>query len=283
MKQNPFSLYDFLGYFIPGSFACYLILIIDFCKKSQILDVKSFMDSIGDVNIENAVLFLIISYLLGHFLSFTSSITVEMYANWKYDYPSKYILNLRERTYWTGAKDFHDYFWRITLWIILLPTVVLDFILGKIFGLRKFYFKSLDTDLIKFILMKVNFLLDKLGLNTKNGFESGSGNEIDFFRIIQHYTYENSKNHQTKFNNYVALYGFLRTITFSLNLLFWYLSIHIIFYAGLTLKNSIILITISIFSYVFFMGYMKFYRRYTLEGLMVLTIDDKIGIIKINT
>jgi hypothetical protein len=276
MKQNPFSLYDFMGYFIPGATSIYLIQIVNIIKKSNSIDLNMVLNSFPTIQTEGILIFFILSYVLGHLISYISSITIEKYAVWKYGYPSKYLLDINALKFWTGAKKFHSIFWRICLIILLLPTVILDSILGHYFGFKNFYSNKLDPMLVKIIKLKTNNLLNKLGITTENGFEEGEGNNSDFNRIILHYTYENSKNHQSKLTNYVAIYGFLRTFTLITNILFWYFIIHTYFFSDFDLILVYVIISISIISYIFFMSFMKFYRRYTLEGLMLLTIDKEI-------
>jgi hypothetical protein len=273
MKQNPFSLYDFLGYFIPGALVLYLIMIIEHLKKVNSFDITDIFECVSNPSVNQALLFIILSYVAGHFLSYISSITIEQYANWKYDYPSKYLLGLSDRKYWKGAKSFHSVFWRAILLVFLAPMVILDFILGRLFGFKVFFHKTLDPDIIKLVIIKTNTLMDQLGLNKENGCKSGDGNKQDFYRIIYHYIYENSRNHQSKLNNYVALYGFLRTITLLLMILFWYLILHIGLFSKFSSGSIWLLVLLTLVNYVFFMGFMKFYRRYTLEGLMVLAIS----------
>ncbi|MEY4835035.1 MAG: hypothetical protein RI980_1150 [Bacteroidota bacterium] len=276
MKQNPFSLYDFMGYFIPGATSIYLIQIVNIIKKSNSIDLNMVLNSFPTIQTEGILIFFILSYVLGHLISYISSITIEKYAVWKYGYPSKYLLDINALKFWTGAKKFHSIFWRICLIILLLPTVILDSILGHYFGFKNFYSNKLDPMLVKIIKLKTNNLLNKLGITTENGFEEGEGNNSDFNRIILHYTYENSKNHQSKLTNYVAIYGFLRTFTLITNILFWYFIIHTYLFSEFNLTSAYVIISISIISYIFFMSFMKFYRRYTLEGLMLLTIDKEI-------
>lgn len=275
MKQNPFSLYDFLGYFIPGASTIYLIFIINFFKSNNSFDLDLFLNILPNANTAGVLLFLIISYVLGHLISYVSSITVETYANWRYGYPSKYLLNFTHAGYWKGAKSFHSIFWRILLLIFLLPMVTLDYILGLKFGFKNFYHKKLDPLLVKFIIDKTNQLLMYLGMD-KDKYEEGEANDSDFFRIVMHYTYENSKTHQSKLSNYVALYGFLRTITLIFNILFIYITIHTLIFEKFNYKIVIILVFTFFLSYLFFMAFMKFYRRYTLEGFMILAIDKEL-------
>lgn len=263
-----------MGYLIPGATSIYLIQIVIIIKKYNCFDLNIVLTSLPTIQTEGIFIFLILSYVLGHLLSYISSITIEKYANWKYDYPSKYLLDINTRRFWTGARKFHSIFWRLFLICLLFPTVVLDYILGQCFGFKNFYSSKLDPMLVKLIKFKTNNLLLKIGMTNANGFEDGEGNNSDFNRIVIHYTYENSKNHQNKLSNYVALYGFLRTFALITNILFWYFIIHTYFFTEFNSNAAYVIILISIISYLFFMSFMKFYRRYTLEGLMILTIID---------
>ena len=276
MKQNPFSLYDFIGYFIPGATTIYLIQIVNIIKRNNCIDLNVILTSFPTVKTEGILIFLILSYVLGHLLSYISSITVEKYAVWKYRYPSKYLLDINKNKYWTGAQKFHSYFWRLCLIFLLLPTAILDYILGHYFGFKFFYSSKLDPMLVKLIKLKINRLSNKIGMTSENGFKDGEANISDFNRIVLHYTYENSKNHQSKLSNYVSIYGFLRTFTLITNVFFWYFTAHTLVYGAFNLKSNLTITGISIVSYLFFMSFMKFYRRYTLEGLMILAIDNEI-------
>lgn len=273
MKQNPFSLYDFMGYFIPGAVFIYLIKIIEIIKINKCIDLNTILGSFPSIKIEGVLFFLILSYVFGHIISFISSITVETYANWIYGYPSRFLLQLKDPHPNLNGNHIQIIIWRIIIIIVLLPIVILDIILGKVLGFKNFYSKKLDDFLIKIVVFKANKLLLKLGITDKNGFTKGEANKSDFYRLIMHYTYENSKNHQNKFINYVALYGFLRTLTFILNMLFWYYILHTLIFGEFCFQSILISSFLSIISYVFFMAFMKFYRRYTLEGFMILAVD----------
>ena len=45
---------------------------------------------------------------------------------------------------------------------------------------------------------------------------------LDIHRIVMHFVYEHCQQHIAKYDNYVALYGFLRSITLIFNLSFLY-------------------------------------------------------------
>lgn len=275
-KQNPFSVYDFLGYLVPGAVLIYSYLIIDYIKEHNGLKINDFIKDFKDLQIEGIFFFIIVAYTLGHLISFVSAITVEKYSNWKYNYPSKYLMNMGHEGFWKSSKNWKDVAWRIIIIVLLLPCVICDFILGQLLGFKMFYVKPVDDLLQDLILYKTNNLLDKLGLN-KIGkpelYNDGETNRFDFHRIITHYAYENSKNHQSKMSNYVALYGFLRTLCLIFNFLTIYFVSRTILFSKFDISNLIITATLLFICYISFMAFMKFYRRYTLEGLMVIAID----------
>ncbi|MGJ8738832.1 hypothetical protein [Zobellia laminariae] len=273
IRQNPFSLYDFLGYFIPGALLFYLVLFIDYVENlSENFELKNFIAKNSDFQLDKVLFFIIISYSLGHLLNFISSITIERYANWKYNYPSKYLLGFDYSGFW-ATKSKRGIVWRICLILIMFPVTVLDLILGEVLGFKNFYTRKLDKFLIDLITLKGQKLFNRLADGQLNGYDDIKVRDYDFHRIITHYTFEHSKNHQFKMVNYVVLYGFLRTLTLITTISFWY----IIFTHYTELGNLTIIIILSLLSliaYIFFMAFMKFYRRYTLEGLMLIAINE---------
>ncbi|GLU43876.1 hypothetical protein [Allomuricauda sp. NBRC 101325] len=274
IKQNPFSLYDFLGYFVPGAILVYFYLILDFLENNENqFKLSRFLADTGNLKLDQILFFIIISYALGHLVNFISSITIEKYAIWKYDYPSKYLLNLKLKGYWANGLIRNS--WRILMPIILFPIAKLDFILGDILQFKDFYTRKLDDFLIGLIKEKGQKLLNKLFTNeSMNERINNNVEEYDFFRLFAHYTFEHSKSHQFKIVNYVALYGFLRVLSLITVIVFWFLFFSMIIK---TIPFNIwVLFIVSIVSYIFFMAFMKFYRRYTLEGLMLIAINEEL-------
>lgn len=273
IKQNPFSLYDFLGYFVPGALVIYLYLFVNYIKTNSVtFKISEFLACTSDLKLEQFLFFVIISYAVGHLINFISSITVEKYANWKYDYPSKYLLGFEKNKYWTkGIGNL----WRILLPILLFPTTIFDLILGGIFKFKNFYTRKLDQFLVEVIKEKGITLVNKLFKNESGNQDIKKIRDYDFFRIFAHYTFEHSKNHQFKMVNYVSLYGFLRVLCLITTIAFWFVSYLMIFTEFLEL-NIWTFILIGFMNYTFFMAFMKFYRRYTLEGFMLIAINEEI-------
>ena len=145
-----------------------------------------------------------------------------------------------------------------------------------------------------------------------------------------HYVYENCQQHIAKYDNYVALYGFLRSLTLIFNLAFLYavfrimdsldfaaffnccsllicvfVAVIVFLYAGEKRKVSILnrllcaisamvivqfvaliliflpennigeilqMLALFALTYWSYLGYTKFYRRFTLENLMSLLV-----------
>lgn len=285
LKQNPFSLYDFLGYFIPGSLLIYSVYLIH-AFNTQTINLNEITDCFPLIDTTGIFLFVLLSYTCGHILSFLSSYTIEKFANWKYKYPSKYLLekhanipeDKKHKFFYKGETKDERWgnAWRIILCIIILPMVTIEVICSNLFKFKDVFRKPLDDFLVYSINKKTLELLNKLELDIKR-YEKNP--EIfDTHRIISHFTYDNSKNHQQRLTNYVSLYGFLRTLTFISNFIAYYYIVKFLleinFYNSIDLHKILLIFLLLTLSYIFFMAFMKFYRRYTLEAFMVLVITD---------
>lgn len=263
IKQNPFSLYDFLGYFTPGAIFLYGCIAIYSHITPSFKPLNYFSFDKGEIYIP----FILVAYTTGHLLSFCSSIFVEKFSEWSVGYPSKYLLAVRPKPYFSeGHKGI-----RLLVALLLLPLSLIDWLLEVTIHYRRTYAKPLDPLLINIILSKVVTLLkEHSGLQ-----EPPDGGlqmrKIDFFRFVYHYTLEYAPNHSTKMQNYVALYGFLRTLTFISVSFFWGLLWHL--YEGLFSHGKMLFLLggSAIISYAFYIAFNKFYRRFSLESLMALT------------
>jgi len=65
IKQNPFSLYDFFGYFVPGALMIYLYLISDYIKTTcSGFKISEFFVTTSDLKLENQHLAFYINWIL---------------------------------------------------------------------------------------------------------------------------------------------------------------------------------------------------------------------------
>ena len=253
-RQNPFSLYDFLGYFVPGALGLYAgtILLAIVGDRAGCLEVPA-------VPAEYYPPFILAAYALGHFLSFLSSMTVEQYAIRTYGYPSLYLLSTEPGERPTGSRA---RLLRLVLW----PVSILDVIVGRGLRLRRRYIANLDPLLREVVSDSVSHLLFRLIPERDDAQGAVAGN--DYFRLLYHWALENCDAHVPKMQNYVALYGFLRTMCFLLVVIAW------AFVASAVAQQSVIFcllgLTASVVAYVFFMAFNKFYRRFSLEVFMAV-------------
>jgi hypothetical protein len=134
-KQNPFSVYDFLGYLIPGLF--FYIIGVELQQNSfYILDFVGFTNKLittsTDIKWDQVIFIIVICYIIGHILSFISSITIEKYSVWTVGYPSQYLLNFKRNT---GIYKFEKnkptrYILRTLTVLFLWPIFLYDGIIG---------------------------------------------------------------------------------------------------------------------------------------------------------
>ncbi len=272
IKQNPFSLYDFLGYIIPGAISMYGVLFIFGHITPETTSLEVIKENLSFDKAEIYIPFILFAYISGHFLSFISSITIEKYSIWAHGYPSKYLLGLEKPGYYYSQENKTlRYIVRSLVLLILAPISLSDYIFGKLIGMRELHSKPLDPLLRNVLRKRIEDLIDQHA-NISDRENHGKAGEVDFFRYAYHYAVENAPNHLPKMQNYVALYGFLRTITLISLMVFWAILWHSILF-HVNILNVMCWLTISgLTTYLFFMGFVKFLRRFSLEALMAMAV-----------
>ncbi|MCF6140984.1 hypothetical protein L1S34_06780 [Flavobacterium sp. K77] len=287
MEKNPFSLFDFLGYFIPGAFGLFLFY---FLQNINGLEYYFYYENIKtlntDISIVHITFFVILSYTLGHILSFLSTLTIENFTVWMFGYPSKNLLLINgSGTYFEKKRKnenidkkatFVSYSLRFLLFVFLSPISISSITIGKLLDLNNsVYKKSLGEPYINLIKTEIEVVFKRLNNNLQIDFINH-----DYNKLLIHYSYNVNAPHQPKLMNYVSLYGFLRVISLVFNLLsvFMFLKIFL-FNENLNINlseefnNESIIFFISAFlTYISYLGYLKFYRRYTQENLMILLL-----------
>lgn len=274
-KQNPFSLYDFLGYFTPGAMLLYAVLLL---RSHALGSPRPLADVASQLSFDKAevyIPFVLVAYTLGHLLSFISSITVEKYSIWAHGYPSKYLLDVKGEGYFSSSKNkVLRFVLRLFVALLLLPVSLLDWLLGHLFHMRALYTKSLDRLLINLIRAKIDALVMEEGeVAVPAEHEKASG--ADYFRFAYHWAVEKAPNHLPKMQNYVALFGFLRTVTLLSVILFWTLVWHVFATQFDWRLEMMLLMSVALCSFLFYMAFMKFYRRFSLEALMAVATGFK--------
>lgn len=216
-NKNPFSTFDFLGYFFPGAlFAGIFYLFTDRLSFGGELIPPLFIDLKIYVSTHIGVgvfLSILLCYVTGHLLSYASSITVELFYTWCYGYPTRYLLRKddteHKKQYLLNSDfDFAGMLGHLIVCLFLFPIVVGYLFFERLLNMKRFIGKKLDDKLIDGISKKVGLICNSIG------YKDASVSDVDVHRVVMHYVYEHCQMHQVKFDNYVALYGLLRSVAF---------------------------------------------------------------------
>lgn len=292
MEKNPFSVYDFLGYVFPGAITLMIIRLVYYLHIHELLlslySSDLFVESLlHDFSWDDSIFFVLSAYVLGHIIAYASSLTIEPYAVWRYGYPSKFMLrNNPEKNYFSLRKKDSCkkktciVIYKLLVAIFIIPITICDIILGRFLHLNTYYVKGLDNRLKRGIYRKIKCLYKVQGLGEMQKVGDIKNNHLDYHRVVYHYVYEKHEAHRSKMDNYVALYGFMRALSFIVVLMFW-VSVLVVIYEYDNIYFFVDgtrywFISITLLSFFFFMGFMKFYRRFTLESLMCLVTDSEL-------
>lgn len=274
IKQNPFSFYDFLGYLVPGSLVVYLLMSITAhtsFKESSLLKLINLSDLKG---VELYTPLILIAYITGHLINFISAITIEKHLNWMYGFPSKTLLGNYQKSYFThGNFSIQKNTIRTIVIVLLLPLSSIDFLLSKAFKTQKIINKELDPATQKMLKQKMEEILKRV--SDSDTLPADSLMETNYFLYIYHFALENAPQHVPKMQNYVALFGLMRTLTLYFIIIFWVSAWHLIYSEADLQTIAITLPALSITSYLFYLSFMKFYRRFTLEAMMAAAVSER--------
>lgn len=264
IDQNPFSIYDFLGYLIPGllfSYGTMAIFQIDFNIPFAFPTLNLEMDQY--------FIIIVLSYLVGHILSYLSSVSVELYSIWSIGYPSRYLLNLPFPGFWRNIlkePEIRKRLLKFGMVLYIYPVAICDIFVRTVFKVKNLLGKSVDPIISELIHKKVDdYLVSNFSEEDKN--QINNCETTDFFNLVYHFTLEKSPTHVTKLNNYVALYGFTRTLCFSFITLSW-IVIARGFGGVFSLRASVVLLSLILISSILYLDFNKFYRKYSLEALL---------------
>lgn len=274
MDKNPFSLKDFLAYVFPGALALFIVYSVYVYNSNG---DGTFMLSLinAPIKLDAVLLILLLSYVTGHFIAYFSSLTIENYLIWLYGYPSDFLLkDVPDHKYFKVHEpaSFLKKSWRVVVALMLLPITLSTLLIAKLFKADYFLTKKLDPVMIVAIQNSCRRLAAHLD------YPCSELDETDFHRIVSHYEYEMLPFHSQKMDNYISLYGFLRSIALIFNFTFLYILVFVAipsvdFDSHIDWNMIILLVALALITYIFFLGFMKFYRRYTLENLMCAVID----------
>lgn len=290
-EKNPFSLYDFLGYLFPGIFTILLFFIVRQSVVNpnytlfdclHIHVISAIIQNFTKVNWYVAtVVFVVFSYITGHIIAFLSSITIEYLSCTMFDYPSFFLLGKVTNSPWVNFKNCSGVVKICCRWLVLFFMWPIGLIIFLYPSIKDYIQKPLPTYLIDGINKKTEMLYNQLRIDVDKNDEEVMK---DFHRVIMHYVYLRVPGHKNKADNYIALYGFLRSICFVTMLFFdvvAFCALYTLRYICMDFNgckvNWFILFVFTIgflASIILYFAFMKFYRKFTLENFMALLTCD---------
>ncbi|AMJ70159.1 hypothetical protein AW879_09705 [Enterobacter cloacae] len=273
MNQNPFSLYDFLGYLIPGGLFLYVLY---FCGITLDWDViiqlkKAAIAQESTLSLLGYSSIVILAYIIGHAIAICSAFLVEKYMNDTLQYPSIYL-------FWELNNEFKDEVkkgWGRKLKYFIIKTILCPIWLLDIITFNKLYSRELTKELATPLWDKLTNSYIKIFSVDLNQLKTSYALQGDLFRLAYHYSYEYSSNHQPKIQNYVALYGFCRNVCLVFLIFFWVALCTLIINlmsANTSHFNLIATLVMLLMTYIFYCGFVKFYRRFSLEVFMAFSV-----------
>tara|TARA_B100001063_G_scaffold232138_1_gene246920 strand:+ start:4279 stop:5112 length:834 start_codon:yes stop_codon:yes gene_type:complete len=274
VKQNPFSFYDFLGYMLPGAALLYIVAFVfgvdEIAAKFSLEDTSNSTAS----QLLSFIPAVIFSYLLGHVLAIGSSALIEAFTNYSNGYPSEFLFNVKPKAYLSSDTS-NGQCGRVVLWFLILPISVFKLVLKdtlkiKMFNQAKPLPKQLRDAAFKkcIVILREDIKVDTTQMNLEHGIDG------DYLRLLYHFIFENSERHSGKLQNYVALYGLTRNVSFVFIVLFWG-AVYSYFFASKLNIGLLHIFSFATLAYVFYIGFVKFYRRYSLEAVMAASVFSK--------
>jgi hypothetical protein len=199
-SQNPYSVYDLLGYLIPGLLSILgTSLIFDNDFSTGHLTVGFWKSiNIDAFSLNHIVPLLIIAYLTGHLLSYLSAMTVEKFSIWSIGYPTEYLLNNLKnkqnkkslfkfeflKKYFTPDKkpNFFIYVLRSLLLFLLLPLFLPLSIASLLLNMHITIKKPIDRYLASYSMMKIKIYYKNENFKLKNKQKKKSFFKFEFLK-----------------------------------------------------------------------------------------------------
>lgn len=267
IERLPFTIYDVIGYLAPGSFAVWIsLLAAKHLKLHQTLGISHNSIFIFNNTYIDAIIlisaFITASYITGYIISFLSAIIVERLLIRSAGYPTASLMGFRDEIE-KKEKDAVYCISNIIMLIFMNTTFIVVFITKKT-KLFTYLNEKLPNNIIK--KTKERYKL----INNKNKIKE----KENWFNLIENYIKNNHQDAYLRMYNYVVIYGFLRSFCLLFNIIFIKFSIYFIYKCiSLDLKQYELiwmisfLLFIAFISLVLFHAYVKFFRRYSKEGL----------------
>lgn len=274
-KAPQFTPYDIIGYLVPGLAMLALVdITIVYHHNHSEVSIEWLIARYNSIKWQGAIPLILLGYYIGHLVSFLSASTLEKHAVWLHGHPMKFLLFSKVDNYFKMEKDikwytfFFTFLIKILIFIFMIPCSWIELIFGKLLGLNRNYFKPFDKMLCDAASSAFANLCIRVKLDIAI-LEENHPSHYDIEKLSLHYALETAPAHIYSLRNYVAIYGFLRSMTFVCLVATWIVSYHLFIivswkYALLFQFGSGVIVFIS------YGAFLKFYIRYHSETIMAI-------------
>lgn len=279
VENLPFTVYDVLGYAGPGFFG-----LVYFSGLWLLNDGSFSLIVLSDLNFGffgdfiATTLIIVISYILGHVFSFVSSLTVEKLSTSLLGYPSRFSAQSGWKDSWDPSSHFCKYVREKPvlaglIFLFFFPYSIILFIFIQVPHARDYLGKRLDKSIID--IMKDRFR----ALNDKRFYIDFENSPSNWFKYLEFYCINNLPGAAGRMYNYLTIYGLMRSCCLIFHCGFW-ISFWFSFYGSVHLGNIFIFISLVslLFSFTTFLGFQKFFRRYTEEAILAFSTHQSLAV-----
>jgi len=256
MKTESISLtlFDFLGYFVPGALFVYVTLIVGSLLVHSGRIIWIIKPEVGEL-----LPFFIVAYLSGHLLSFVSTLTIEIYASLRVGQPSGYLMGCNPSRRRTGLLGILG---GIALWPVVVPHIFLR----RTIGIESLVARPMSNPLAVALRARVSDRLSRYGLaNTDVG---------EVFPLLHHLAVELAPAQDLRLARHIALSGFMRSTSLLAVVATWAGLILVLTGRTVTVVERwsspfVFILAPWVLAYLSFLAFLKFNRRFAFETLMI--------------
>jgi hypothetical protein len=286
VEKLPFTIYDIVGYFLPGAT---LLASIVFLLFPDIL--ANFYEDTSKKSVAGwvviGILATTISYSLGYCIALIASKGIEDPINAAFGYPSEFLVPESDRSK-ISSHDETSFLSKVFFLPYFLTPLSQNtdtshpeatWSAARLRGwvrrkCKSIFVKELPGSVIK----KLNKRLEhKFSIGT----QSVSGEE--WFNLVQHYVMNNNPSAFMRMYNYMTIYGFCRNLSAALYCSTFILLVGVTIHLNsLNLSRSVgfgvyvVILLLLPLSGMLAANFAKFYRRYSQEAVYAfVTTDDK--------
>lgn len=256
IDKTPITAYDIIGYLVPGITLFGLSLYSwNGLKAFDKIDVG--VSNLGDASI--IIISIILSYIAGHCIAVVSALSLERIVILYFKFPSYYLLNEDKKCDVVNRVRAENKL-KLSLLILLNPLQFLSYFILVCLDFHSHFVKTMSKshiEILKYVVAR------KYGINISND------NGLSWFGFVEKNVILDSQIGASRMYNYMNLYGFCRNMSVCFSLLLYFSICSAIYSTSSPKHISVFIALLAAGSIILSLGFLKFFRRYSQEAIMV--------------